>query len=188
MYDIASVLRAFRIVQTKFPSATLGIVGEGSEGDRLSCLSRAWGLRGVKFYGAVPFSELPSIYQQHDICVNASRVDNFPGVLIEAACSGLPIVTTDAGGIPDMIRDRENGLLVRVGDYEGLAAGVLELLQNPIFAQQLARTARTWAEQFSWSNVFSELLQCYGFQPGSPVHPPSSRHSCAEPVAMGGQL
>ena len=171
MYDVECVLRAFRMVQAKVPQAVLGIAGDGSEANRLRSLVREWGLRGVRFYGAVPHEELPSLYQQHDIYVNASRVDNFPGALVEAACSGLPIVTTRAGGIPDMIRHRENGLLCAVGDANALANCVLEILEHQDVARLLARTAHAWAEQFSWRNAFPQLLQCYGFGtgPGSPA-------------------
>ncbi len=163
MYDVACALRAFRIIQDRLPEATLGIAGEGSEGDRLRSLAQQWNLRGVCFYGAVPHQELPFLCQQHDIYVNASRVDNFPGALVEAACAGLPIVTTRAGGIPEMIRHRENGLLVDVGDYSALANAMLEIVHHQDFARQLARTARSWADQFSWDNIFPQLLRCYGF-------------------------
>lgn len=162
MYDMECVLRAFQAVRRKVPQAVLGIAGDGSEADRLRSLVREWGLRGVCFYGAVPHQELPALYQQHDIYLNASRVDNFPGALVEAACAGLPIVTTRAGGIPEMIRHRENGLLCDVGDAEALANCVLEILERQDFARQLARNARSWAEQFSWRKVFPRLMQCYG--------------------------
>jgi glycosyltransferase involved in cell wall biosynthesis len=164
MYDVECVLRAFRMVQEKFPLATLAIAGEGSEAGRLRSLAQEWGLRGVTFYGAVPYAKLPTLYRQNDIYLNASRVDNFPGALVEAACAGLPIVSTGAGGIPEMIRDRENGLLAEVGDDRALARCVLELLDRQDFARGLARTARLWAEQFCWENVFPELLRCYGLR------------------------
>jgi glycosyltransferase involved in cell wall biosynthesis len=140
----------------------LGIAGEGSEANRLRGLAQMWGLRGVTFYGAVPHEKLSSLYRQHDIYVNASRVDNFPGALVEAACAGLPIVTTRAGGIPDMICHEANGLLCDVGDADALANFVLDLLQRPDLGRQLARAARSWAEKFSWGRVFPQLLQCYG--------------------------
>jgi glycosyltransferase involved in cell wall biosynthesis len=166
MYDVECVLRAFRIVQRKIPQAVLGIAGEGSEANRLRSLVREWRLNGVHFYGTVPHKAVPSLYQRHDIYVNASRVDNFPGTLVEAACAGLPIVTTRAGGIPEMIRHRENGLLCEVGDPDALATCVLQILQHRDFARQLARTARSWAEQFSWRSVFPQLMQCYGLGAG----------------------
>ena len=169
IYDIECVLRTFQIVQQKFPGATLGIAGDGSEAARLRGLVAARGLHGVSFYGAVPHEKLPALYRQYDIYVNASRVDNFPGALLEAACSGLPVVTTRAGGIPEMIQDRETGLLCDVGNAAMLANGVFEILRDPGFGIQLARSARSWAEQFAWRNVFPQLLQCYGFSADQPT-------------------
>ncbi len=166
MYDVECALRAFQIVQSKAPQAVLGIAGEGSEGNRLRRLVRERGLRGVSFYGAVPHEGLPALYRQHDIYINSSRVDNFPGALVEAACAGLPIVTTRAGGIPQMIRHGENGLLCDLGDAEALANFALEILQHPDVGRQLARAARSWAEQFSWRKVFPQLMRCYGLDAG----------------------
>jgi glycosyltransferase involved in cell wall biosynthesis len=163
MYDVACVLRAFRVVQARFTDAALGVAGDGSEAGRLRQLARELGLRNVTFYGAVPPAKLPLLYRQYDIYVNASRVDNFPGVLIEAACAGLPIVTTQAGGIPEMIRHGENGLLCEVGDAAALAKLVVSILEQPGLGDELASNARSWAERFSWINIFPMLMRCYGF-------------------------
>jgi glycosyltransferase involved in cell wall biosynthesis len=163
MYDTECVLRAFRRIQQAVPEATLGIAGDGVERSRLQGLVREWGLGGVTFYGAVPYAHLPALYGQHDIYINGSRVDNFPGALVEAACAGLPIVTTRAGGIPEMIEHGRNGLLADIGDDQGLAANVLQLLREPEVAHNMARAARTWAEQFSWRSILPLLLQTYGF-------------------------
>jgi glycosyltransferase involved in cell wall biosynthesis len=162
MYNVECILRAFRLVQNYFPQAVLGIVGSGSEDARLRQMASDWRLHGVTFYGAVRNQDLPIIYAQHDIYVNASSVDNFPGALVEAACSGLPIVTTRAGGIPDMLPDRERAILVPLNDHEALALGVLECLRNAQLAHKLAVSARDWAQQFSWAHVFPRLMDCYG--------------------------
>ncbi len=162
MYNVECILRSFRIVQARCPDATLGIVGIGSEEGRLRRLTEEWQLRGVTFYGAVRNRDLPGIYDAHDIYLNASSVDNFPGALVEAACAGLPIITTAAGGIADMLQDRQTGLLVPINGHEALAQGVLACLRNQEFALGMARAARRWAEQFSWSHVFPRLLECYG--------------------------
>lgn len=172
MYDVECVLRAFQIVQRHAPHAELGIAGTGSERQRLHDLVQQWGLQNVSFYGVVPHQDLSSLYRQHDIYINASRVDNFPGALVEAACAGLPIVTTCAGGIPEMIRHRENGMLCPVGDAEALANSVLEIVQHPALGRELAQTAHSWAEQFSWRNVFPQLLQCYGLASAGGVATP----------------
>lgn len=162
MYNIECLLRAFRVIQKHFPQASLTIAGDGSEAVGLKDLVFKWKLSEVKFLGAVPHDDLPALYASHDIYINSSNVDNFPGALVEAACSGLPIVTTGAGGIPSMLQHRESGVVVGLNDDKALAAGVLEIIEHPEFGRHLARQARKWAEQFSWKNVFPRLLACYG--------------------------
>lgn len=163
VYNLECLLRAFRLVQERFPGAVLSIAGEGSQENRLRSMSARLGLRGVRFCGRVEQRDLPAVYARHDICVNSSRVDNFPGALVEAACSGLPIVTTRAGGIVHMIRDRETGILVDLDDDAALAAGVAEIIENPKLGCRLARQARSWAEQFSWKHIMPVLLASYGW-------------------------
>lgn len=162
MYNIECILRAFQMVQRCYPTAVLTVAGEGSEERRLRDLVSGWGCQGIRFLGAVPHRDLPALYASHDIYVNSSNVDNFPGALVEAACCGLPIVTTCAGGIPYMIRDRHNGLLVELNDDSGLASAVIEVLEKPQLGRALASQARLWAEQFSWARVCPILLDCYG--------------------------
>src|SRR2546429_6888166 len=59
---------------------------------------------------------MPGVYDAADVYLNAPDIDNMPGSILEAFASGLPVVTTDAGGIPYMVRDGENGLIVPRGD------------------------------------------------------------------------
>lgn len=162
IYNTECLLRAFRTIKTRFPEAVLTIAGDGKEGGRLRALVDEWKLSGVTFLGAVAHDDLPALYAAHDIYVNSSDVDNFPGALVEAASSGLPIVTTGAGGIPWMIRNRKNGILVDLNDDKALAAGVVEILEHPKIGLTLARDARNWAENFSWQNVWPRLQACYG--------------------------
>jgi glycosyltransferase involved in cell wall biosynthesis len=162
MYNTQCLLRAFRIVQRRFPDAVLTVAGDGSEAIRLRELVAEWKLSGVKFCGAVSHTELPALYASHDIYINSSNVDNFPGALVEAACSGLPIVTTGAGGIPWMIRSGENGIIVSLNDEKALAGGVIGIVENVEFARRLAQNARIWAEQFAWPNICPKLMAFYG--------------------------
>jgi glycosyltransferase involved in cell wall biosynthesis len=161
LYNVECILKAFRIVRERFGGAELSIAGTGSEEQRLRKLCAEWNLEGVTFLGHVPPTKLPVLYAAHDIFVNSSNADNFPGALVEAACSGLPIVTTRAGGIPDMIRDHETGILVELNDHKKLAAAVIELLEHPETAARMAESARSWAEQFSWPATLAALLRHY---------------------------
>jgi glycosyltransferase involved in cell wall biosynthesis len=171
MYNTECLLRAFRIIQKTYPQAILSVAGDGSETIRLREMVSEWELPGVHFLGPAAHRDLPALYASHDIYINSSNVDNFPGALVEAACCGLPIVTTGAGGIPWMIRNRESGIVVSLNDEKALAASVIEIIEHPEFACGIAAKARTWAEQFSWKNVLPKLLASYGSRVTS-VKPP----------------
>ena len=161
-YDIESVLRAFQLVQAQHPQASLWIAGSGSEERQLRGLAAEWRLRNVRFLGAVRHGDLPKICDQCDIYVNASRIDNFPGALLEASAAGLPVVTTGAGGIPLMYEHRRTGWLVEPGDWRGLADGVLALLREPGIALAMAQAASEMARACAWPEVKKRLFAAYG--------------------------
>jgi len=161
IYNLDCILRAFSLIQQSYPSALLGIAGGGSQESKLRELATELELRNVFFLGFIDHERLPELLSDYDIFINASSEDNFPGAVVEAACNGMPIVTTRAGGIPDMIAHTENGLLVDVGDHDALANGVFALLQNEQFALLLADRARKWAETFSWDDTFNQFTALF---------------------------
>jgi L-malate glycosyltransferase len=163
IYDIETVLKAFRIVQANCPEASLWIVGTGSQEQHLRGLVSEWALNRVRFLGQVAHDELPAIYDQCDILLNASRVDNFPGALLEASAAGLAVVSTCAGGIPFIYRNGETALLVEPGDSDGLAAAVMKLLQSPSVSVDLTRAAAALARACDWQEVRRALYRSYGF-------------------------
>jgi glycosyltransferase involved in cell wall biosynthesis len=161
IYDIESVLRAFQIVQVRYPEATLWIAGTGSQEAHLKGLAVELELRNVRFLGQVPHKDLPSIYDQCDIYINASRVDNFPGALLEASAAGLPVISSCAGGIPFLYENEKNALLRNPGDWQGLAAAVDQVLTSPSLASQLSTSGAALAQQCDWAGVRESLYKVY---------------------------
>lgn len=161
LYNIACTLRAFQIVQLQRPDARLLVAGIGSERARLTALTSALGLRNVKFLGRVEPERMPELCDQADIFINASDIDNMPNSIIEAFAAGLPVVTTDAGGIPYIVEDERTGLLVPRGDEGRLAAGVLKLLHDDTLAQELIRAAQAECRRYTWAAVRREWLRIY---------------------------
>ncbi len=162
IYDVGSIVRAFASIQRQHPDATLWIAGGGSQEASLRELVAAQSLRSVRFVGEVAHRDLPGIYRDCDIYVNASLVDNFPGALLEAAACGLVIVTTGAGGIPYIFEDGRTARIVSPGDWTALAHAVLELLANQNVPARLAAAASATARQCEWSAVRRQLLVAYG--------------------------
>ncbi|WP_028575390.1 glycosyltransferase family 4 protein [Desulfonatronovibrio hydrogenovorans] len=154
IYDVQAVIRAFQIVARSHPDALLGIVGKGSQRGKLEELVADLGLESkVIFYGQVSHDQIQKLYQDYDIYINASQVDNLPGVILEAFACGLPVVSTNAGGIPYMVEHGKTGLLCDVGDYRVLAENVLRILHDPDLGKSLALAGRAETSRYSWERI-----------------------------------
>jgi len=165
IYDVETVLKAFRSVRESYSDASLWIAGTGSEEARLRGLVSAWNLQNVRFLGHVRHSELGKVYEERDILLNASHVDNFPAGLIEASGAGLVVVSTCAGGIPAIYEHEKSALLVEIGDWRQLALSVKRVLQFPSMAREMTRVAYEVAKTCAWSEVRKRLYSAYGWAP-----------------------
>jgi glycosyltransferase involved in cell wall biosynthesis len=158
---VRDAINAFRIVKEKRPDSTLTIVGEGSQKHELQALAKRLGLSDVTFTGTMAHDEISAVYQANDIYLNCSVRDNFPVALLEAAGSGLALVTTGVGGIPYIVQDRESALFVSPGDISAIAQAILHLVENPDLARSLARRAKELADRCTWEQHRSRLLSIY---------------------------
>ena len=163
IYDVASVLKAFRAVQERYADASLWIAGSGGEEAHLRSLASAWSLRNVRFLGDVAHKDLAAVYRECDIYVNASLVDNFPGGLLEASAAGLVIVTTGAGGIPFIYENGRTAWVVEPGDWRGLAQAIETVLESPARASDMTRAAAAVVRACDWTEVRKPLFEAYGF-------------------------
>ncbi len=161
LYNVRMVLRAFAIIQHRFPAARLTIAGEGSERAALEALAHELNLRHTEFVGRVPPERMPELYERADIYLNGSDIDNMPLSILEAFAAGVPVVTTNAGGIPYIVGDGETGLLVERGDYEAMAARAIRLLEDNAFATKLVRAAHQECRKYSWVTVRDGWLKIY---------------------------
>lgn len=161
LYAVDNTLRAFAIVRAQVPEATLDIYGAGHAATRLRQLARELGVPGVTFHGAVPHSRMAAVYRDGGILVNSSRVDNTPHVLIEAMAAGIPIVSTAAGGIPDMVEHDRTAVLVPLDDPDALARGILRVLREPGLADRLADTGRATLSTYSWTTASRRWRSLY---------------------------
>jgi glycosyltransferase involved in cell wall biosynthesis len=175
-YNVACTLRAFQRVQAQQRDATLTLAGTGSQLGELRALAASLRLRNVTFLGAVPPDQMPDVYDAADVFVQTPDIDNMPLSLLEAYATGTPVVSTSVGGVPAMLRDGREGLLVPPGDHEATAAAVLRLLADAELASRLARSARAACEAYTWNATRDRWLEAYrSLLPrttaaGAPVH------------------
>lgn len=162
-YGIDVVLRAFAIVQRAVPDARLVVVGDGSERHTLTMLARSLRLRHVEFTGRVSPERMPHRYAAADVWLNGSRIDNMPLSILEAFEAGVPVVTTDAGGIPTLVCDGETGLVVPLDDHEAMARAVLRLIADEELARRLVTRARAELDaRYTWEAVRARWIALYG--------------------------
>jgi len=137
----ANFLRAFARVAERRSDVKAVIVGEGPDHPRLVDLARELRLDSrVVFTGYQ--RDVRRYYEAADLLVVPSKSEGIPNVVLEAMLFGVPVVSTRVGGIPEIIRDRWNGVLVPPEDPPELARAIVEVITDKALARRLARTAR----------------------------------------------
>ena len=130
-YGVDVVLRAFAIIRERFADATLTVAGDGPCREALHQLAAELKLGNVEFVGMVERARMAELYNEAGCFLNGSRIDNQPLSILESFASGLPVVTTNAGGIPDMVTDGVTGMIVEMDDYQSLAKRAIDLIEHP---------------------------------------------------------
>lgn len=162
IYDIPTAIRAFAATKKTYREATLTVAGSGPELAKLQALVLELQLAdSVHFSGRIDNASIAALYASADCMINSSTVDNMPISILEAFASGVPVVSTRAGGIPDMVENGVSGLLVPIGDDEAMAREVLRILQNPAVAASLRQAGLTEAGKYAWPQVRAKWLEAY---------------------------
>jgi glycosyltransferase involved in cell wall biosynthesis len=161
LYNVACTLRAFRLVQDRYPGASLALVGAGSEEKRLRALANELGLRDVHFVGRVPPADIWRCYANADVYLQTPDIDNMPSSVLEAFASGCAVVSTNAGGVPAILTDDRHGLLVECGDHAAAAQRIIRLLEDPALVDRLTTAARESCAQYRWQTVRSKWVALY---------------------------
>jgi len=161
LYNVGCILRAFAIIQQRYPDATLTVAHDGCCRPQLEALARELGLRNTEFVGRVPHTKVPLLYDAADIYVTSPNFDCMPGSLLECFASGLPVIATRAGGIPFIVTHGVSGLLVELNDHEAIADCAFRLLDDPDLVETLTRNGRDELEKYRWNHVRAEWLKLY---------------------------
>ncbi len=165
MYNVACVIKAFRLIQDKYPEARMTVIGFGSQDHALKSLSHDLKLRNIIFTGMVERDSIARYYGKCDFMLNASNIDNMPISILEAFSSGIPVVSTEAGGIPYIINDGENGALVPLNDERSMAEKIFYLLENQDIVQKIVLNAfNDCKANYSWESNRQKWLDLYGIK------------------------
>lgn len=164
-YNPLMAVQVLQQITAVYPNVQLCMVGPDKDGSRSVCenLVDELGLANrVHLTGRISKEKWIALSADYDIFINTTNFDNTPVSVIEAMALGLPIISTNVGGIPYLIDDGVDGILVDKGDVVSMVAAIYRLLNDPDQAAHLSKNARSKAESFDsevvleqWKNLLN---------------------------------
>jgi glycosyltransferase involved in cell wall biosynthesis len=162
LYDNLTAIRALQIVRHIIPSARLVIAGSGPQERELRDFVQQQGLAdGVLFSGRLDRDAMAAQYRAADIVLNPSLADNMPNSVLEAWASGVPVVSTNVGGIPYLAQDGVNASLVPPRDPAAMAQACINLLADIDLWRQRAQAGLQESRRYTWASVQPVLADVY---------------------------
>ena len=160
-----TLIESMHAIVERFKNAKFIISGKGQSDEMRKLLAHAEKI-GVKdsiiFTGYYPDKKLPKLYQAADVFAFSTFYEHHPFAVLEALSTGLPVVTTSVGGIPETIENGKNGFLVEPFNPKQFADRILYLLEHPAEASEMGLLARqTILERFDWRIVVKDVLRVY---------------------------
>ena len=163
---IDTVIRALPAIRAAFPAVRYAVAGIGNRRGALEGLVSEMGLGdAVRLLGFVPDDDLPALYNAADVFVLVSRrydllVEGFGISIVEASASGLPVIGSRSGGIPEAIREGETGFLVEPEDPASVAAAAIRLLGDEALRRRMGAAGRAAVEtHYNWDRVAADLIR-----------------------------
>jgi glycosyltransferase involved in cell wall biosynthesis len=162
IYNPLMAIKSLELILKKYPSAELCMVGPDKDGSLEACKRYAKSKElPVTFTGKLKKKDWTYLASNFDIFLNTSNIDNSPLSVIEAMALGLPVITTNVGGMPFLIDDKTDGLLIQKNAPEEVSIWVEWIVQNPVETKEITRRAREKVLNFDWHKIkedWKELL------------------------------
>lgn len=156
IYNPAMAVKVLALLKTSHKNASLCMVGPDKDGSLNEIKKLAIQLEvadSVIFTGVLPKEKWHELSKNYDIFINTTNIDNMPVSVLEAMALGLPIVSTDVGGLPYLIENNVDGLLISVNEEKKMTEAIVTLLGNQKKAEELSKNACEKAEKFDWSVI-----------------------------------
>lgn len=161
IYNPELAIKVLNKLIEKYPKASLCMIGPEKDTSLQSCKALVKLLKldnHVELAGMLSKAQWHKKAEAYNIFINTTNIDNTPVSVMEAMALGLPIVSTNVGGIPYLIKNRVNGLLVERDNVDAMVNAIVEICKNEELAKILVGNARKQVEQFDWEKV-KELWQ-----------------------------
>jgi glycosyltransferase involved in cell wall biosynthesis len=154
IYNPIMAVEVFYKIKKLYPDATLCMVGPDKDGSLIETQQKAKELQlDIRFTGKLSKSDWIKLSQEYDIFINTTHFDNTPVSVIEAMALGLAVVSTNVGGIPFLLENEKEGVLVLDNDIDEMVKAIKKLIENPKIVMNLTQSARRKAESFDWEIV-----------------------------------
>jgi len=117
--------------------------------------------RSIAFAGRVDNEQMAQLFRSADVLLNPTTVDNMPISLLEAMASGVPIVSTDVGGIPFLVEHERTALLVPMRSPQAMADAALRLIKDAALRERLIGAGSATVVGYTWAQVWPRLMRVY---------------------------
>jgi len=165
IYNPCMAPRVISLLRNEFPNIRLVMAGpdkgDGSLDEARRIAGRLDLTHLVTFAGSINKAEVPRYLDQGDVFLNTTRIDNAPVTLLEAMACGMPIVSTNAGGIPYLVEHEKTALLVSDANVEGMASAVKRILTESVLAQRLSSCGYDHVQRFDWQQTLPKWEELF---------------------------
>ncbi|GAB6173059.1 glycosyltransferase [Paradesulfitobacterium aromaticivorans] len=164
VYGLDVLFKAFAQIERQTPGrARLRLAGDGPEKARLQRLALKLGIaRKIEWLGAIPSKDVAELYQSLDVVVVPSRQESFGVTAVEGSACGRPIIASRVGGLPEVVTDKETGLLIPPGDVQELAAAMEYMIDHPEERKRMGEAGRSFVlEHYDWQENVTEMERVY---------------------------
>jgi glycosyltransferase involved in cell wall biosynthesis len=160
IYNPKMAIKVLSEIKKTHPKAILAMVGPDKNNLLEELKEYATSLNvEVNFTGLLSKETWTEFSKEYNIFINTTHFDNTPVSVIEAMALGLPVISTNVGGIPNLIQHKKNGLLVNDDDDQEMTKCIIELIDNYQFKDTIVKNARKMVENFDWQTVKQQWLE-----------------------------
>ena len=158
-YNIPDIIEAYKIIKDTYQNALLKIIGNGELCQTIK--KRCIEFPNIEFIGALPNNMIPEMIRDSNIFITVPNQDNQPISILEAWANGTIVISTNVGGVPDMITHKKNGLLVDVNSPQQIANQIFWIVENPEFAKSIIEEGKLEVTKYLWEKTGPLLIDLY---------------------------
>lgn len=156
------LITAWSYVISKISDARLVIVGEGSKRKEIETMINDLKINdSVLLMGNLPHNQTLEEISKSEVFICPSLAEGLGIVFIEAQACHVPVIGTRVGGIPDVIRDKQNGILIESKSHTEISNSIIELLENRQLRDELVKNAEISVKKYSWNSILEQIHKIY---------------------------